>query len=225
LFFLLWGGFSIEDATLHRFYALHFLIPFIILFISLIHISILHESGSTNPLGIPSIYENIPFTPYYTLKDGLSILVILIFILYINYKYPDILGHTINYQIANFLVTPSHIVPEWYLLFFYAVLRSIPNKLLGLLAFILSIVVLILIPYIMKHSIIRSGSFRPTHKIIFWLLLVTCILLSWIGGIPVIEPYLTIGRLLSIFYFIIILILLPLGIFIDKIVYNSYIKC
>jgi len=222
--FLLWGGFSIEDATLHRFYALHFFLPFIILYISLIHISILHEAGSTNPLGIPSIYENIPFTPYYTLKDALSILVIIFIILYINYKYPDILGHTINYQIANFLVTPPHIVPEWYLLFFYAVLRSIPNKLLGLLAFIISIVVLILMPYIMKHSIIRSGSFRPLYKLCFWLLLVTCILLSWIGGIPVIEPFLTIGRLLSILYFFIILVLFPLCVFIDKVVYNLYIK-
>ena len=222
--FLLWGGFSIDDATLHRFYALHYLIPFIILFISLIHISILHEAGSSNPLGIPLIYETIPFTPYYILKDGLSIIIVLLLILYINFSTPDILGHTINYQMANFLVTPPHIVPEWYLLFFYAVLRSIPNKLVGLLGFVLSIIVLILIPYIMKNSIIRSGSFRPLHKLFFWILLVTCILLSWIGGIPVIEPYLTVGRFLSILYFIIILVFFPLGIFIDKLVYNAYIK-
>jgi ubiquinol-cytochrome c reductase cytochrome b subunit len=222
--FLLWGGFTIEDATLHRFYALHYLIPFIILFISLIHIALLHEAGSSNPLGIPLIYEVIPFTPYYVLKDGLSIFFVLIIILYLNYKCPDLLGHTINYQMANFLVTPPHIVPEWYLLFFYAVLRSIPNKLLGLLAFVLSILVLILIPYIMKNSIIRSGSFRPCHKLFFWVFLVTCILLSWIGGIPVIEPYLTIGRVLSVLYFVIILILFPLGIYIDKLIYNIYIN-
>jgi len=192
--FLLWGGFTIEDATLHRFYALHFLLPFIILLVSIIHISFLHESGSTNPLGIPSIYEIIPFTPYYILKDALSIILILILILFINYTKPDVLGHTLNYQIANFLVTPPHIVPEWYSL----------------------------IPYIMKNSIIRSGSFRPSYKLFFWIFLFICILLAWIGGIPVIEPYLTIGRILSVLYFINILILFPLSIFIDKLIYNIY---
>ena len=222
IIFLLWGGFTIEDATLHRFYALHFLLPFILLFLSIIHISLLHESGSTNPLGIPSIYEIIPFTPYFMLKDALSVLIFLILILYINYSFPDILGHTLNYQMANFLVTPPHIVPEWYLLFFYAILRSIPNKLLGFVAMVLSIVVLFILPYIMKNSIIRSGSFRPCHKLFFWIFVVICILLAWIGGIPVIEPYLTVGRILSVLYFINILILFPLGIFIDKFVYDYY---
>jgi ubiquinol-cytochrome c reductase cytochrome b subunit len=123
---------------------------------------------------------------------------------------------------ANFLVTPPHIVPEWYLLFFYAILRSIPNKLLGFVVMVLSIIVLILLPYIMKNSIIRSGSFRPCHKFFFWIFLVICILLSWIGGIPVIEPYLTVGRILSVFYFIIVLVCFPLSIFIDKLVYDIY---
>jgi len=217
--FLLWGGFTIDDATLHRFYALHFLLPFILVFLSLIHVSLLHESGSTNPLGIPSIYEIIPFTPYYILKDGLSILLVLLLILYLNFKSPDILGHTLNYQIANFLVTPPHIVPEWYLLFFYAILRSIPNKLLGFIAMILSIVILLFLPYIMKNTIIRSGSFKPLYKLIFWIFVVICILLGWIGGIPVMEPYLTIGRILSVLYFVIILIIFPLSILFDKIIY------
>ena len=221
--FLLWGGFTIEDATLHRFYALHFFLPFIILLLSIIHISFLHESGSTNPLGLPSIYDIIPFTPYYILKDALSIFLGLILILYINYINPDMLGHTLNYQIANFLVTPPHIVPEWYLLFFYAILRSIPNKLLGFLVMILSIVVLLLIPYILKNSIIRAGVYKPSYKLFFWLFLFVCILLTWIGGIPVIEPYLTIGRFLSILYFIIVLILLPLAAFFDKLIYHIYI--
>jgi len=221
--FLLWGGFTIDDATLHRFYALHFLLPFILVFLSLIHVSLLHESGSTNPLGIPSIYEIIPFTPYYILKDGLSILLVLLLILYLNFKSPDILGHTLNYQIANFLVTPPHIVPEWYLLFFYAILRSIPNKLLGFIAMILSIVILLFLPYIMKNTIIRSGSFKPLYKLIFWIFVVICILLGWIGGIPVMEPYLTIGRILSVLYFVIILIIFPLSILFDKIIYDIYI--
>jgi len=221
--FLLWGGFTIEDATLHRFYALHFLLPFVLIFLSLIHISLLHESGSTNPLGLPSIYEVIPFSPYYILKDGLSVFLVLLLILYINFKSPDVLGHTLNYQIANFLVTPPHIVPEWYLLFFYAILRSIPNKLLGFIAMILSIVILLFLPYIFKNTIIRSGSFKPTYKLIFWIFVVICILLGWIGGIPVMEPYLTIGRILSVLYFFIILVVFPLSIFFDKIIYDVYI--
>jgi quinol-cytochrome oxidoreductase complex cytochrome b subunit len=220
--FLLWGGFTIEDATLHRFYALHFLLPFILLFLSIIHVSLLHETGSTNPLGLPSMYEIIPFSPYFILKDVLSILIFLIFLLYINFSYPDILGHTLNYQMANFLVTPPHIVPEWYLLFFYAILRSIPNKLLGFVVMILSIVVLLIIPYIMKNNIIRSGSFRPSHKFFFWIFLVVCILLSWIGGIPVIEPYLTVGRILTVLYFILVLICFPLSNIIDKLAYEKY---
>jgi ubiquinol-cytochrome c reductase cytochrome b subunit len=110
--FLLWGGFTIDDATLHRFYSLHFFLPFIILALSIVHISLLHEAGSTNPTGVPSMLETIPFTPYFILKDILSILFFLILIMYLNYSTPDILGHTINYQIANFLVTPPHIVPE-----------------------------------------------------------------------------------------------------------------
>lgn len=221
--FLLWGGFTIEDATLHRFYALHFFLPFIILLLSIIHISFLHESGSTNPLGLPSIYDIIPFTPYYILKDVLSIFIVLILILLVNYINPDMLGHTLNYQIANFLVTPPHIVPEWYLLFFYAILRSIPNKLLGFLVMVLSIVVLFLMPYILKNNIIRGGVYKPCYKLFFWLFLFVCILLTWIGGIPVIEPYLTIGRFLSILYFVNVLILFPLAAFIDKLVYNIYV--
>lgn len=221
---LLWGGFSIEDATLHRFYALHFFIPFFILFLSIIHMLILHEAGSSNPLGLPLIYEVLPFSPYYMLKDTLSILIFIIVLLYINILYPDILGHNINYQIANFLVTPTHIVPEWYLLFFYAVLRSIPNKVIGLLAFLVSILALVLIPYLMKNSIIRSGSYRPLHKIFFWIFLIVCILLSWIGGISVIEPYLFIGRILSILYFSLLLICFPLGVYIDKLIYLFYLR-
>jgi ubiquinol-cytochrome c reductase cytochrome b subunit len=131
------------------------------------HISFLHESGSSNPLGLPSIYDIIPFTPYYILKDVLSIVLILILILFINYTKPDVLGHTLNYQIANFLVTPPHIVPEWYLLFFYAIPRSIPNKLLGFTVMVFSIVVLFLMPYIVKNNVIRSALYKPCYKLFF----------------------------------------------------------
>lgn len=138
-----------------------------ILLLSIIHISFLHESGSSNPLGLPSIYDIIPFTPYYILKDVLSVALILILILFINYTKPDVLGHTLNYQIANFLVTPPHIVPEWYLLFFYAILRSIPNKLFGFIVMVLSIAVLFLMPYIVKNNLIRSALYKPCYKLFF----------------------------------------------------------
>jgi ubiquinol-cytochrome c reductase cytochrome b subunit len=220
--FLLWGGFTIDDATLHRFYSLHFFLPFVILALSIVHISLLHEAGSSNPTGVPSILEVIPFTPYFILKDILSILIFLIIIMYLNYSTPDILGHTLNYQIANFLVTPPHIVPEWYLLFFYAILRSIPGKLSGFLIMVISIIILIFLPYIMKNAIIRSGTFRPVHKIFFWIFIFNCILLGWIGGIPVMEPYLTIGRFLSFLYFFFLIVLFPLAIFIDRIIYDAY---
>ncbi|HXN54584.1 MAG TPA: cytochrome b N-terminal domain-containing protein [Mycoplasmatales bacterium] len=220
--FLLWGGFTIDDATLHRFYSLHFFLPFIILALSIVHISLLHEAGSSNPTGVPSMLEVIPFTPYFILKDILSILIFLIIIMYLNYSAPDILGHTLNYQIANFLVTPPHIVPEWYLLFFYAILRSIPGKLSGFLIMVISIIILIFLPYIMKNAIIRSGTFRPAHKIFFWIFVFNCILLGWIGGIPVMEPYLTIGRFLSFLYFFFLLVLFPLAIFIDRTIYDAY---
>jgi len=220
--FLLWGGFTIDDATLHRFYSLHYFLPFIILALSIVHISLLHEAGSTNPTGVPSMLETIPFTPYFILKDILSILVFLIIIMYLNYSTPDILGHTLNYQIANFLVTPPHIVPEWYLLFFYAILRSIPGKLSGFIAMVASIVILLFLPYIMKNAIIRSGAFRPAHKIFFWIFIFNCWLLAWIGGIPVMEPYLTVGRVLSFLYFFFLLALFPLAIFIDRTIYDSY---
>lgn len=220
--FLLWGGFTIDDATLHRFYSLHFFLPFIILALSIVHISLLHEAGSTNPTGVPSMLETIPFSPYFILKDILSILVFLIFIMYLNYSTPDMLGHTINYQIANFLVTPPHIVPEWYLLFFYAILRSIPGKLSGFIIMIISIVILIFLPYIMKNAIIRSGLFRPAHKVFFWIFISNCCLLAWIGGIPVMEPFLTVGRVLSFFYFLFLLALFPLAAFIDRAVYDAY---
>jgi quinol-cytochrome oxidoreductase complex cytochrome b subunit len=223
LIFLIWGGFSIEDATLHRFYSLHFTLPFVILLVVVLHVAFLHEAGSSNPLGISSIYENVPFSPYYILKDILSILGVLFIFFAIIYVVPDMLGHTINYQRANFLVTPPHIVPEWYLLFFYAILRSVPSKLLGFFFMVCSLLVLFFLPYLMKNSLIRSTVFKPWHKFWFWIFVVDCILLSWIGGVPVLEPFLTIGRFLSFLYFFIILVIFPLGAFIEKVIYDSYI--
>jgi ubiquinol-cytochrome c reductase cytochrome b subunit len=129
--------------------------------VAILHVAFLHETGSSNPLGLSSIYENVPFSPYYVLKDVLSILSILIVFFLIIFIVPDLLGHTINYQKANFLVTPPHIVPEWYLLFFYAILRSVPSKLLGFFFMICSLLVLFIFPYLMKNTLIRSTLFKP----------------------------------------------------------------
>jgi ubiquinol-cytochrome c reductase cytochrome b subunit len=216
LIFLLWGGFSIHDATLHRFYSLHFAFPFLILILTIVHLFLLHEFGSNNPLGITAFLDWIPFSPYYILKDCLMIFVFLILICYIIFVVPDLLGHSINFEKANFLVTPVHIVPEWYFLFFYAVLRSVTNKLLGFFFMILSIFVLIVLPYILKNLIIRNGGFRPLHAVSFWLFVVICIQLSWFGGVAVLSPNLELSQLYVIFYFWLIVFFFPFSNFIDK---------
>lgn len=223
LIFLSWGGFSIHDSTLHRFYSLHFTLPFIILIITVIHLFLLHEFGSNNPLGLTSFLDWIPFSPYYVLKDCLSLIIVLIVLGFIIFRIPDILGHSINFEKANFLITPAHIVPEWYLLFFYAVLRSVTNKLLGFLIMILSIIILFCLPYISKIQIIRSGNFRPIFIILFCILIVVCLQLSWIGGLPVLSPYLEISQLFVFLFFFIFLIGFPFSNFIDKLIYHALI--
>jgi quinol-cytochrome oxidoreductase complex cytochrome b subunit len=223
LIFLLWGGYSIYDATLHRFYSLHFTFPFIILILALVHIFFLHEFGSTNPTGLVSILDWVPFTPYYTLKDAFSIVFVSIVLFVIIFSMPDVLGHAVNYEKANFLITPSHIVPEWYLLFFYAILRSVTNKLLGFFFMICSLIALGLLAFLLKGVLIRSSAFKPWYASWFWILVVSCILLSWIGSLPVMDPYLGIGQKLSSLYFLIFLIFFPLNGPIERLVYDSYI--
>lgn len=222
LIFLLWGGFSIHDATLHRFYSLHFTLPFILLLLVFIHLFFLHEFGSSNPLGIPSILDKIPFSPYYVLKDAFSIILVLIILIFILTLTPDLLGHSVNYEKANFLVTPAHIVPEWYLLFFYAVLRSVTNKLLGFFFMVCSLAVLFLLPYILKNFLIRSSMFKPWHASWFWIFISIALLLGWIGGLPVMDPYLGFGQNLCFLYFLIILFFFPLGSPLERLVYDSY---
>jgi ubiquinol-cytochrome c reductase cytochrome b/c1 subunit len=223
LAFLLWGGYTIHDATLHRFYALHFILPFIIFIILILHLSFLHEKGSNNPIGIIHIHDFTPFTPYYILKDVLGICLILIILLYIVFKAPDLLGHSVNYDLANFLITPSHIVPEWYLLFFYAILRSVPDKLFGFFLMGASIITLYYFPKIMKFAMIRSSSFKPWHALWFWIFVSICYLLSWIGGLPVILPYLPMSQNFTFFYFIILLLIFPIGNLIERVVYDELI--
>lgn len=216
----LWGGFSVDNATLNRFFSLHYLMPFIIAALSLIHLAVLHQEGSGNPLGISSKIDKISMYPYFIIKDILGLLLGLLFFSIFLYFYPNILGHSDNYIEANPMVTPAHIVPEWYFLPFYAILRSIPHKLGGVIAMVFSILVLALLPWI--HSTeIRSSRFKPLYKYMYWLIVSCCVLLGWIGGMPVEKPYVLIGQCLSTMYFCYFLIVLPSLGKIEKILLSS----
>lgn len=223
LLILLWGGFSIDTITLNRFYSLHYTLPFVILMFSIIHLIFLHEFGSGNPLGINTKSDNIPFMPYYGIKDFLSILILLLIFSIFIFYYPDVLGHSDNYIKANSLVTPAHIVPEWYFLPLYAVLRSVPNKLLGLFLIGLFILCVVFLPLLNREGLIRSPSFKPFFVLIFWIFFFSCMILGWIGSLPVISPFLEIGQFFTFLYFIIIIIGFNLIGVLEKQVYYSYI--
>lgn len=221
ILFLLWGGYSIDNATLHRFYSLHYLLPFLILFLSIVHILLLHEFGSSNPLGLSSRLDNIPFNPYYTLKDSFSIVLLLIFFFIIITLAPDYLGHSDNYIEANPLATPAHIVPEWYFLPLYAVLRSVTNKLLGILFIALFILSFFLLPVIQKNSFLKSSRFRPFYRLLSLIFIFLCIGLGWIGSLPVISPYLELGQYFTVFFFV-IWFLFIVNSYIERLVLDIY---
>lgn len=197
----IWGGFSVSNATLNRFYAIHYLLPFIIVAFTIAHLIALHDAGASNPLGISSNKKLINFNPYYTYKDILGFLIFIFLIIIMVFYFPNFLGHSDNYIPADPLITPTHIVPEWYFLAFYAILRIIPNKTIGVIAMIIAIFSLLLLPYLHLH-VINSSKFRFFYKYLLYLFFTIFILLIWIGLEIASQPFIIIGQILTINYFL-----------------------
>ncbi len=207
----LWGGYSVDNPTLTRFFTLHYLIPFLIAGLVILHIWALHVPGNNNPVGIdikkPS-KDTVPFHPYIVIKDGFALLMFMIVFAFFVFYTPNILGHADNYIEANPMVTPAHIVPEWYLLPFYAILRSVPDKLLGVIAMLSAILILAALPWL-DTSKIRSAVFRPLYKQFYWILVADVLILGYMGAMPAEGLYLLIARVATAYYFLHFLVILP----------------
>nr|ARX62661.1 cytochrome b [Odorrana wuchuanensis]ARX62662.1 cytochrome b [Odorrana wuchuanensis] len=204
-----WGGFSVDNATLTRFFTFHFILPFIVAATSIIHLLFLHQTGSSNPAGLNSNLDKVTFHPFFSYKDLLGFVIMLGILATLSSFAPNLLGDPDNFTPANPLVTPPHIKPEWYFLFAYAILRSIPNKLGGVLALLLSIMILLLMPLV-HTSKLQSLMFRPIAKTSFWTLVAVTAILTWIGGQPVEDPFITIGQISSGLYFFIFAFITPM---------------
>nr|YP_010729884.1 cytochrome b [Parnassius hannyngtoni]WEF74755.1 cytochrome b [Parnassius hannyngtoni] len=215
----IWGGFAVDNATLTRFYSFHFLFPFIILMLTMIHLLFLHQTGSNNPLGINSNLDKIPFHPFFTFKDLIGFIFMLMLLIMLTLTNPYLLGDPDNFIPANPLVTPIHIQPEWYFLFAYAILRSIPNKLGGVIALVMSILILIILPFTFNKKI-QGIQFYPINQMLFWFMVSIVILLTWIGARPVENPYIITGQLLTILYFSYFIINPIINKFWDNLIFN-----
>ncbi|MFM7703095.1 MAG: cytochrome bc complex cytochrome b subunit [Alphaproteobacteria bacterium] len=207
----LWGGYSVDNPTLNRFFVLHFLMPFLIVGIVLAHLMALHTTGSNNPSGVPmkSKKDSIPFHPYFTIKDMVGFAVFFIIFGYFLFFYPNALGHPDNYIPANPLVTPAHIVPEWYFLPFYAILRAVPDKLGGVLMMFGAIILLFFLPYLDKSKV-RSGAYRPLFKIFFYVFVINFVFLGWLGKSPAEGWYIWASRISTMYYYAYFLLILPI---------------
>nr|YP_009539548.1 cytochrome b [Periplaneta brunnea]AYF57432.1 cytochrome b [Periplaneta brunnea] len=194
-----WGGFAVDNATLNRFFTFHFLLPFIVTAAVMVHLLFLHQTGSNNPIGLNSNIDKIPFHPYFTIKDIVGFIILIMLLTILSLKEPYILGDPDNFIPANPLVTPIHIQPEWYFLFAYAILRSIPNKLGGVIALVMSIAILFIMP--LYNSNFRGMQFYPINQVMFWSMSSIVILLTWIGARPVEDPYIITGQILTVLYF------------------------
>nr|WNU00240.1 cytochrome b [Psylliodes affinis] len=215
----IWGGFAVDNATLNRFFTFHFIFPFIILALMIIHLLFLHQTGSNNPIGTKSDIDKIPFHPYFIFKDILGGLILMFALVFLTLSNPYLLGDPDNFIPANPLVTPIHIQPEWYFLFAYAILRSIPNKLGGVIALVMSIAILYILPFTNNKKFL-STQFYPLNKFMFWTLFSIIILLTWIGARPVETPYILLGQILTMIYFMYFLINPQIAKFWDFIIFK-----
>ena len=218
----LWGGFTVNGATLKRFYTMHFVLPFIIAGFVLLHLTLLHKVGSNNPLGVDHA-EMIPFYPYYFLKDIHALFIYLLVFMGLVHFYPNLLGHPVNYIPADPMKTPAHIVPEWYFLPYYAILRSIPDKVGGVTCMFGSILILFTVPYT-NFSMIRSARFRPIYRVFFWIFVADVFILMWVGQMPMRNSYILLGRYATAYYFIFFLFLLPVSGYIETILFTRKIN-
>lgn len=211
----IWGGFSVGNPTLNRFFSFHYVLPFIVTGIIFLHLTLLHLRGSTNPMGNSSVKDRIDFHPYFFIKDGLSLFLAILFYSIIVFFYPNILGHSDNYILANSLVTPAHIVPEWYFLPFYAILRAIPNKIGGVIAMLAAILILFSLPSLDKSEI-KSPRLRSIVNVFYILFIFNFFFLGFLGGSPAEEPYILLSRISTLFYFAHFIFFVPVSALIEK---------